>query len=638
MNPPQWWSQRFAAEGGAAAEGISKQLGRPPLDLLTILVRESAQNSWDARLPDGVVDFSIRIHTLGDDAQIWRRTLLPGPKGQRDTGLEEALVPGRHLLIVSDRGTRGLGGPLRADEKAAEGVVPNFVQFLRNVGEPSDQEYGGGTYGFGKGILYMVSSAHAILVDTKCQDGAAHERRLMGASLAHSFYEGDVRYTGRHWWGDCSDDVPDPVTGEQAAGISNLLGLPGFGTGETGSDIVILGADLGSESGEDGEESPRTPVGAGEFLASSILWHLWPKAGSPTRRAGMRFRVTVEGQDVPMPAPSSIPQLQGFVKALDQVRQGDSTRYERSVAPLHGGDINIQACPADPMRGRDASRIVGSASSISAPYRHIARMRTAELVVDYLEGHEHPDPLLGYVGVFVGSRDADPDFAASEPPTHDDWVERGLTGRARGVVRGSKQFIRNAIAAQLPQPTGAGSQLAGLGRFASQLAGLASVSGLGVGGVGRIDGSVAMSTHDTDAAAAGTGLEGTAPGGASDAAGTAPKRRRAERPSIIHGPVVELHGGEPMVVAHIKLPAASTPRRLSLTPHVVLEGGGRESEPPAGLGAPDVVGWWPLNGSAWLANGPNVTVAPAATADVLGVAVRYTADVTIRFELDSEDL
>ncbi|WP_315093519.1 hypothetical protein [uncultured Cellulomonas sp.] len=631
MSNPQWWSQQFAAEGGAAAEGISKQLGRPPIDPLTILVRESAQNSWDARLPGSVVDYTVTIRTLGDDASIWAEHLLPGPKGgQRDTGLRDALARGSQLLIISDRGTRGLGGPLRANQRAPEGVVPNFVQFLRNVGEPSDQEYGGGTYGFGKGILYGVSNAHAIVVDTHCDDSGADDRRLMGASLAHSFYEGDTRYTGRHWWGDCTDDIPDPVVGTDAAELSRMLGLPGFDDGRTGTDIVILGADLGAEGDEAGDDTPRTPLEAGEFLASSILWHLWPKAGSSTRPEGMRFRVAVNGQDVPVPSPSSVPELQSFVRALDRIHEGDSRPYARKTAPLLAGHINIQPCPAVPSFARDPGRVVRSAASIRESYRHVARMRTAELVVDYFEGPEHPDPLLGYAGVFLASHEADSDFAASEPPTHDDWVERGLVGRQRGVVRDSRAFIRSAVGAYLPDSVGPGVALAGLGQFSAQLAGLSTTSGLGVGGVAR----VGPADPAVPGKAEGSG-EGTASGATSRPASG---RRQSRRASIIEGPAVRLQGDRPMVVAHVSVPPAPGARRLTITPQVVLEGGGRESDPPSGASALQIVGWWQLDHDVWASTGSSLTVAPSTSERVFGFAMHYAPDVTVRFDLASEDL
>ncbi len=74
-----WYSQPYPPEGASAAEGIRNQLGRPELDLLTILVRESAQNSWDARLPDSStpVDYGIDMWTVTPaHAGAWR-TLLP---------------------------------------------------------------------------------------------------------------------------------------------------------------------------------------------------------------------------------------------------------------------------------------------------------------------------------------------------------------------------------------------------------------------------------------------------------------------------------------------------------------------------------------------------------------------------------
>ena len=212
---PRWWSQRFAPEGSAAADGIKKQLGQPKLDPLTVLAREAAQNSWDARA--GLeVRFSIDISRLGDRAAVWQENFesnLPAASGlfQKTEWTPETLV-----MTVSDRGTVGLGGPARANARVEEDERPDFVQFLRNVGEPRNQSLGGGTYGFGKGIYYSVSRASAILVDTHAVDRKAG-RRVMGAAMTHKWMDGNEVYTGRHWWGDVVDDVPDPVTGVEAA-------------------------------------------------------------------------------------------------------------------------------------------------------------------------------------------------------------------------------------------------------------------------------------------------------------------------------------------------------------------------------------------------------------------------------------
>ncbi len=269
-----WWSQPFAPEGSAAAEGLVQHLGRPALDPLTVLVREAVQNSWDARLGDGVVTFDIDVRLLGARTAAWREVLLPGPASESNVDLDRALRPDAAVVVVSDRNTVGLGGPLRAGTKAQGDEKADFVQFLRNVGEPSDHKFGGGTYGFGKGIFYRLSRTGAILVDTKTAVGGPAGRRLMGAALGHSWYRGDRRFTGRHWWGVVApDDIPDPAVDEQAAEIADVLGLPGFADGRPGTDIVILAADLGV-TGAEPDTRPRTPHESATLLSSSVLWNV----------------------------------------------------------------------------------------------------------------------------------------------------------------------------------------------------------------------------------------------------------------------------------------------------------------------------------------------------------------------------
>src|SRR4051812_27844075 len=114
---PEWVHRPISALGGNTAEGESKVLGRPEFDPLTVMIREAAQNSWDARLKDeeGPVRFSVEHKTIqGDVAEAWKG--LFGSHGGDHvpaTGLrtEESWS----VLFVSDRGTTGLGGPTRAD-------------------------------------------------------------------------------------------------------------------------------------------------------------------------------------------------------------------------------------------------------------------------------------------------------------------------------------------------------------------------------------------------------------------------------------------------------------------------------------------------------------------------------------------
>ena len=63
----KWIPEPKPPTGGLAAEGFYKLLGRPRLDPLTVLVRETAQNSWDARLENDMpVEFSIQGWVLNE--------------------------------------------------------------------------------------------------------------------------------------------------------------------------------------------------------------------------------------------------------------------------------------------------------------------------------------------------------------------------------------------------------------------------------------------------------------------------------------------------------------------------------------------------------------------------------------------
>src|SRR5262245_3210495 len=64
----QLQSEPLPATGGVAAAGVRSQLGRPRLDLLTVLVRETVQNSWDARAHDaGGIRFCLAGRRISAD-------------------------------------------------------------------------------------------------------------------------------------------------------------------------------------------------------------------------------------------------------------------------------------------------------------------------------------------------------------------------------------------------------------------------------------------------------------------------------------------------------------------------------------------------------------------------------------------
>ena len=45
----KWLSQKNDPMGGMSSRGYLNSLGRPSLDPLIVMIRESVQNSWDAK-------------------------------------------------------------------------------------------------------------------------------------------------------------------------------------------------------------------------------------------------------------------------------------------------------------------------------------------------------------------------------------------------------------------------------------------------------------------------------------------------------------------------------------------------------------------------------------------------------------
>ena len=285
-HPIRLQSEPNPPSGPITAEGLLNTMGRPKLSATEMLIRESLQNSWDAGRIAGVQPhYAIRLFTP-DSAQIeaYRHFFTDRPTGELcpvRRGLDYFFSSESPVLMeISDRGTVGLGGPTRADGDDAG----DFANFLRNIGKPRDVEQGGGTYGFGKSSFYLMSGPQLLLVDTLTKDGDREERRLLAHAAGESFNHEGRHYTGRHWWGVSSTEIPDfvdPALDGDAAAIAHSLGFSSREAGATGTSLMLLDprledlADLqaGSEAGLSHEVRRRI----GFRLQEMLLWWCWPK-------------------------------------------------------------------------------------------------------------------------------------------------------------------------------------------------------------------------------------------------------------------------------------------------------------------------------------------------------------------------
>ena len=175
-------------------------------DLPERLVRESIQNSLDARLPDADTPVRVRFTFSGDrralpsvDAMRYLNGLEPhletvalesmeevsgragAPAAEPDAVVEahELLKQPMSYLAVEDFGTFGLQGDLHAN--SAYEADNHFWGFFRSVGISPKREDAGGSWGLGKWVFPDASQLNIFLGIT-LREGEA-QPLLMGQAV-----------------------------------------------------------------------------------------------------------------------------------------------------------------------------------------------------------------------------------------------------------------------------------------------------------------------------------------------------------------------------------------------------------------------------------------------------------------------
>lgn len=628
MNPLDLLSERYRATGSMAAEGMGNQLGRPSLDRLAVLVRESVQNSWDARVDENAqVRFEIHGWTLEPKQLHSLRTIVLAhrPPGPSAPGFKSLLDSNNsiHALLIRDTGTTGLGGPTRADEVPAKNSHTDFVDFIRNIGQASDKKFGAGTYGYGKAVLYRSSELKTICVYTRCAVGPSRESRFIACGWGTHFDLEDGaqrgRYTGRHWWGrKGADEVVDPVIGGEADELAKALGIPAFDGAQTGTSILIVAPIFGE----------RHPEDAMYYMASCLLWHCWPKMIDLNGTgSSMSFSVSWNGNAIAIPDPKGMEPLSGFVRArmaLEAIRNGRAVDAAFKVVPLSCQkpvrELGHLVLHRSSVRPRPDMPIAILASPFQDSSHHVALMRSPELVVKYLEGPANLVSEIEYSGVFMPGAHVDGAFSKAEPPTHDDWSTQELDpGHDKTFVNVALRRLKEALLAfAAPTPLRVGEPIvAPMGRFADFMAELApGQDGSGPGSITQPPG-------------------GGGSGGGGDGKGRVMKPRVRQLDSA----TMRLVNGQRILAFRIEVTHVTGSRgtRVSALPRVaILDGGVIEGDPPLGSQNPSILSWESPGGTSSPAAG-SVDIAPDG-AGVWTLHVLTHPDLSVGIELTGEPL
>ncbi|MCC6190312.1 MAG: hypothetical protein IT318_14870 [Anaerolineales bacterium] len=659
--------ERVSPSGNITAAGVINQLGRPGLDVLEVLTRESVQNSWDARQPGArnQVHFGLTGWQLTDmQRKALRDFVFVDCPPAESLPLKLALkAPALHALIVSDRGTIGLGGPTRADLPTTTGEPRDFVDFLRNVGQPPEKKLSGGTYGYGKAALYRASTVHTILVHTRCEWKGRLESRFIASALGQPYGRG--QFTGRFWWGQEKKGVVEPLLGTAADKLAAVLGFPPFEGNDCGTSILILQPVYAAAAADfNGGHVDRTPRQSLSTMAEFMLWYFWPKLiAYGRRRPTMKFTVQYEGEPVQIPAPADYPPLAGYVQAMHRIKDDEigasifpgtvqDIASQRPIMTL--GRLALQRFPVSSHRGFDTGISDDDTSAHFASLtHHTALMRQPELVVKYLAGPLPVSGQLGYAGVFITSVDADEAYASSEPPAHDDWVPKALEDkRHKRLVNAGLREIKAAMEAFAKPATGTqpAGELAPLGAFARRLgasllpsvAGPAAVSpfttrrptdhrGLGEGGPAKPMKDEQEDEYNIETP--GLPLPPQPPEPMPPT--VTPVRLPRARVEVVSSRPLAVGGGRRLEISFtVKHAPGSAGTKVTISPRALLDDGQVESEPPAGAVVPEVLQWVSPQGARY-AGSPSTYIAAGVTG-IWRVLVSIPEDVFLHVDLAAE--
>ncbi|EYT49023.1 hypothetical protein [Brachybacterium muris] len=451
--PPIDWVPKPLAAGDFIGGSSDRLLGRTGMSPTDMLIRETAQNAWDARLDSGQPLFELHLRTLHGIAAEAMRTLLGAARG---LDLEELGNADITVLEILDRGTTGLDGPtdLRA---AREGEPTNYQDLILKLGVPRDDGGGGGTFGFGKTAAYAYSAHGTVIFWTRCLVGGRLQERFIGSAMGDPFNHGEQQFTGRHWWGRHEKGLALPLLDDEASRWGSLLFDRGFEGSETGTSMLIVAPlteqTVGDRNAGDPEDLP-TPPSFSVAARSAVRRNLWPKLtpSDDGAAAPMHIQLRVEGNEVDLGSPTE-GMWRHWATALNAVRSARTGDWDASTAGKHieilpvtwyshtVGDIALLRWPRlleDPDPDDDLNP-----TNEGLTTDRLALMRgRAELVLRTKHvSTSETGSLYDWIAVFKAADDREKDFASAEPPAHDDWLSDGHDPHIDSIVR----TVRNKV-------------------------------------------------------------------------------------------------------------------------------------------------------------------------------------------------
>ena len=438
----------------STGKSVMAQLNSSKSDrYLDILLRESIQNSYDARVQGKIPSYSFNLIPFSNQQRI-ADLIRPGNQNIEDVdNLKEDIVSSEYVLEIADRNTTGLCGPYWQTDNRGNQIDAknkNFLNLVYAFGQFQIKEAGsGGTNGVGKACYYIVSKCHTVGFYTKTRiDYEGIERdetrfimvRLKESGWPSKFYYGD---------NEIHDMMPKPLLNEKADYVAKLFGLSAFKDDEYGTSIMILDPYF-----QDDEKDLVRYLK--KNLTEAILFWFWPML-SRTQEV-LNIDINIAGEKLDYRDTLS----DGVFSSLYMLYK----KWERCVRNNNFDGNNIRKVF---YTGATDEFTVGyilftdvavDKSNLPERFREkgvncfVARMRDIDFVVDYDNSfeseiiqseyrfamfHSAPNTFIPKTGKSI-----DTILRESENQSHDEWVARLLhTNAEKAVLKSIKDGIKS---------------------------------------------------------------------------------------------------------------------------------------------------------------------------------------------------
>ena len=280
------------------------------MPLLDLLVRESVQNSLDAK-NDSDAYVTVKFIT-GNFEKAKLNAELEGITEKLD---KQFTKPYQEYIAIRDTNTVGLTGKLHYSE-VQDNNYGNLLKLIYEISKPQTAEGAGGSWGLGKTVYFRIGIGLVVYYSRIKNEHGQFESRLAASFVENELspeakipiYQNKAK-RGIAWWGErIGENETQPVTDVSYINkILSIFKIPAYMGEETGTTIIIPYIDRDKllesnqiEYKDNNENLLKTfwQSNLEEYLKISLQRWYAPRLNNPHYKYGKYLRAIVNDEGI----------------------------------------------------------------------------------------------------------------------------------------------------------------------------------------------------------------------------------------------------------------------------------------------------------------------------------------------------